>query len=189
MKVTRFPHVVDRIFSSSAAQNSEFADKLQVPGILSQMVSRGASGKDYGKLWAMQVMSSLTSNLALLYAMIFAEMIHTRVRNGNPSRSPWELEAGARAIRLISLEMRNPARARLDSSIWVVVILGFAGKVAPLRTGPKYPRQSFLKELQDLHIYCKMEIVLEHVLGLVRLVELIGGLQNVKTPGMAQIIS
>ena len=153
------------------------------------MVSRGASGREYGKSWAIDIMSSMTSNMALLYAMIFAEMIHTRVQSGNTLRSPWEFEIGARAIRLISQEMRNPVRARLDSSIWVVVILGFAGKEAPLRTGPKYPRQSFLKELQDLHIYCKMEIVLEHVLGLIRLVELIGGLQNVKTPGMAQIIS
>jgi hypothetical protein len=153
------------------------------------MVSRGASGKDYGKLWAMQVMSSITSNMALFYAMIFAEMIHTRVRSGNPTRSPWEFEVGARAVASISQEMRNPARARLDSSIWVVVILGFAGRVAPLRPGPKYPRQSFLKELQDLHIYCKMEIVLEHVLGLIKLVDLIGGLQNVRTPGMGQIIS
>lgn len=168
---------------------NDVTDKLQVPGILAQLVSRGASGQEYGKSWAMEVMSSITSNMALLYSMLFAEMIHARVKSGNSLRSPWEFEVGTRATQLISHEMRNPARARLDSSIWAVVLLGFSGKEAPLRTGPKYPRQSFLKELQDLHIYCKMEIVLEHVLGLVRLIELVGGLQNVKTPGMAQIIS
>ena len=160
-----------------------------VPKILATMVSRGTSGKEYGNAWATKVMSSMTSNLALFYSMIFAEMLHTRVQSGNSQRSPLEFEIGARAIHFISHDMRNPDRARLDSSIWAVVILGFAGKEAPLRIGSKYPRQSFLKELQDLHIYCKMEVVLEHVLGLIRLVELIGGLQNVKTPGMAQTIS
>jgi hypothetical protein len=153
------------------------------------MVSRASLGENYGKSRAMNVMSLMTSNLALFYAIVFAELTHTRVQRGVPRGSALELEIGTRAIQHISHEMRDPNRAVLDSNIWTVVILGYSEKEAPLRVGTQYPRQSFLRELQSLHVYCKMEIVLEHVFGLVKLVELLGGLQKIKTPGMAEVIS
>ena len=161
----------------------------QVPDILAKMVSVGPSGESYGKSWAMNVMSPMKSNRALFYSVIFAEMIHTRVLRGLPRGSAFELEVGTRAIQHVSYEMRDPNRAVMDSNIWAVVALGYSGKEARLRTGQKYPRQSFLKELQSLHIYCKMEIIPEHVYGLIKLIGLLGGLHKIKTPGMAQVIS
>jgi hypothetical protein len=170
-------------------QHAQVSDSRQVPDILAKMVSVGPSGESYGKSWAMNIMSPMKSNRALFYSVIFAEMIHTRVLRGLPPGSAFELEVGTRAIRHISYEMRDPNRAVMDSNIWAVVALGFSGKEARLRTGQKYPRQSFLKELQSLHIYCKMEIIPEHVYGLIKLIGLLGGLHKIKTTGMAQVIS
>jgi hypothetical protein len=165
------------------------ANSPQVPEILANMVSRAYSAEAYGKSWAMDIMSTMASNTALFYAVMFGELMHTRVLRGIAQGSTMELEIGTRAIQHICHEIGDPNRAVLDSTIWAVVILGYSGRQAPLRLGSKYPRQSFLRELQSIHVYCKMEIVLEHVLGLIRLVNLVGGLQNIKTRGMAQVIS
>src|SRR3982751_450212 len=119
--------------------------------ILANMVSNSHLGESYGKIWAKNIMSPMKSNLALFYSVIFAEIIHTRALRGLPQRSTFELEIGTRAIQHVSHEMRDPNRAVLDTNIWAVVALGYSGEEAPLRTG-KYPRQSFLKELQSLHI-------------------------------------
>ena len=167
---------------------AQVSDSRQVPDILAKMVSVGP-GEGYGKSWAMNVMSAMKSNRALFYSVILAEMIHTRVIRGQSRGSALELEVGTRAISHISYEMRDPKRAVTDLNIWAVLALGFSGKEARLRTGPKYPRQSFLKELQSLHIYCKMELIPEHVYGLIKLIQLLGGLHKIKMPGMAQVIS
>ena len=153
------------------------------------MVSRGPSGEVYGKAVAASIMSSITSSPALFYAMMVGESMYSRAQKRNPRSSPIELEVGARAVQYLSQEMRDPVRAVSDANIWAVLTLGYSGKIAPSRVGPKYPRQSFLKELQSIHIYCRMEIVYAHVLGLMKLVELLGGIHNIKTPGMAQVLS
>ena len=171
------------------SQQAQVSDNRQVPEVLAKMVSAGLSRESYGKSWAMNVMSQMKSNLALFYSVIVAEMIHTRVLRGVSQGSTFELEVGTRAITHISYEMRDPNRAVKDSNIWAVLALGYSGKTARLRTGQKYPRQSFLKELQSLHIYCRMELIPEHIYGLIKLIELLGGLHKVKTPGMAQVIS
>lgn len=153
------------------------------------MVSRAPLGEQYGKLWATNVMSMMASNLSLFYSIIFAELTYTRVQRGITRATALELEIGKRAVRHASHEISDPNRATLDSNLWSVVILGYSGKEAPLRTGSEYPRQSSLRQLQSLHIYCKMEIVFEHVFGLIKMVEVLGGLQKITTPGMAQLIS
>ena len=121
--------------------------------------------------------------------MLFAQILHDRVQQGIYGTTPIEIEIGARAVKHLNREISEPQRAGTESNIWAVVALGYSGRVASLRPGLQYPRQSFLRELQSIHIYCRMEIVAEHVLGLIKMVNLIGGLHKVKTPGMAQVIS
>jgi len=162
---------------------------VTVPGILAKLVSRDAQRDAYGAGFATAVLSKISSSPALLYSLMFAELIHNRVLRNVKNGPALELEVGTRAIHYVSREMQDPRQAVSDANIWAVVVLGYSGREAPLRTGAKYPRQSFLKELQSLHIYCKMEIVVEHVLGLMKLVELMGGLDKIRIPGMAQVVS
>jgi len=160
-----------------------------VPYTLADMVSRGSSGAVYGKAFAMNVMSSITVSPALLHSILFAQMLHDRVNQGVHTASPFEVEVGANAVEHLNNELSDPKNAVKDSSIWAVVCLAYSGREAVIRSGVQYPHQSFLKELQSIHIYCRMEVVVEHVLGLIKMVDLAGGLHNIKTPGIAQMIS
>jgi hypothetical protein len=153
------------------------------------MVSRGASGSDYGKAFAMNVMSSITASPALLHSIIFAQMLYDRVHQGIHSATPIEVEVGSTAVEHLNREISNPKRVVTESNIWAVVALAYSGRVAVLRSGLQYPHQSFLKELQSIHVYCRMEVVFEHVVGLIKMIEMVGGLQNISTPGIAQMIS
>jgi hypothetical protein len=153
------------------------------------MVSKGSSGAAYGKSFAMNVMSSITVSPALLHSILFAQMLHDRVHQGVHSATPIEVEVGANAVEHLNREISESRKAVKESSIWAVVCLAYSGREATLRSGLQYPHQSFLKELQSIHIYCRMEVVVEHVLGLIKMVDMVGGLHNIKTPGIAQMIS
>ena len=133
-------------------------------------------------------MSHTTSHEPLFYSTVHAEMIVARAVRGIPNPSPIELEIGAKAIQLVSREMRDPKTALLDANIWAVLNLGYAGGQEPLRSG-QYPRQSFLRELQSVHLYCKLVVRVAHIIGLIKIVNLMGGLEKIKTPGTAAAIS
>jgi hypothetical protein len=107
---------------------------------------------------------------------------------GIPEPSPIELEIGSKAIQLVSQELRDPKRALSDTNIWAVLNLAYTGAKEPLRVG-KYPRQSFLKELQSIHIYCKLVVEVAHIVGLIKILNLLGGLDKIKIPGTAATIS
>ncbi|ETI23930.1 hypothetical protein G647_05737 [Cladophialophora carrionii CBS 160.54] len=98
-----------------------------------------------------------------------------------------ELQVNATAVRLLSEQMRNPQTAATEANIWAVVALGYSGYGGEIRTG-KCPRQSSLKELQSLHIYGRLVINKVYVAGLMRLVQMLGGVDKITTPGIAQLI-
>jgi len=153
------------------------------------MVSSGSSSTIYAKSFAVNVMSSFTVSPALLHSVLFAQILYDRVQQGVPHATPIELEIGANAVKHLNREISGPKQAVTDSNIWSVVCLAYSGRAAVLQSRLQHPRQTFLKELQSLHIYSRMEVVVEHVLGLIKMVEHLGGLHKIKTPGIAQVIS
>ena len=122
---------------------------------------------------------------------MFALMVHDRVAQGISEPTPTELMIHTEAIRHLNEEISdpNPVRALSDSNIWTVLVMAYSGRRDEVRSGQSYPRQSFLRELQSAHVFLKMNIVIEHVLGLIKMVELLGGLRKIRTPGIAQTLS
>ncbi|OAP57591.1 hypothetical protein AYL99_08329 [Fonsecaea erecta] len=160
-----------------------------LPEVLARLVSKAAlAGKD-GRTFASNVMASLSQHPAQLHAMIFAVMVHDRIQQGISNPTATELMVGTEAIRHLNRELSDPKGALTDSNIWAVLVLAYSGREDRTRSGQSYPRQSFLRELQSIHIYLRMEIVIEHVLGLIKMVELLGDLRKIKTPGIAPIVS
>ncbi|EXJ70312.1 uncharacterized protein A1O5_06380 [Cladophialophora psammophila CBS 110553] len=162
-----------------------------VPDVLAKLVSKAALTGNYGKSFASNVMASLSQHPAQLHAMIFAVMVHDRIQQGISNPTATELMVGTEAIRLLNQEISDPdpKRALSDSNIWAVLVLAYSGREDRIRSGQSYPRQSFLRELQSIHIYLKMEIVIEHVLGLIKMMELLGDLHKIRTPGIAPVVS
>jgi hypothetical protein len=127
-------------------------------------------------------------NRALFYSMIAAAMRFTRIAKGEASIPLAETLVEARSIELLSQEMTNLETALTETNIIAIVACGYCGKVYPMRRG-RLPRQSFLKELQDLSVYGRMVVVDAHVAGLKKLVPMLGGPYKLKTPGLAQLLS
>jgi hypothetical protein len=129
-----------------------------------------------------------SQSAALLHSMIAAAMMFERTARGLGEAGPREVEVNAIAIRLLSQQMARSETAILEHNIWAVLALGYSGAVDRVRVG-KLPQQSFLKELQSLHIYGRLIINKAHLAGLIKLVSMIGGPQNLVTPGMAAVMS
>lgn len=99
-----------------------------------------------------------------------------------------ELYVSSKAVQLLSEQMADPQTAVHESNIWAVFTLANTDTVSQVRFG-KLPQQSFLKELQSLHIYSRLKINQVHLHGMIKLMMMIGGPHMLKTPGMAGVIS
>ncbi len=165
---------------------------FSVPSILAELVSKPGLSTKYGRSFANDLMASLAQDPALLHAILFTRQVFDRVEQGISSNpTPLELVIGNEAIRHLNKKISdpNPAQALSDTNIWTVLILAYSGREDTLRSGQSYPRQSLLRELQSIHIFLKMNIVIEHVMGLIKMVELLGDLRKIKTPGIAATVS
>ena len=124
----------------------------------------------------------------LFYAMIAAAMRFFRTARRDENIPHVEALVEARSIELLNQRMANINTALTETNITAIVACGYCGKVYPMRRG-RLPRQSFLKELQDLNVYGRMVVVEAHVQGLSKLVPMLGGIYNLKTPGLSQLLS
>lgn len=117
-------------------------------------------------------------------------MSFTRIGAENQESSPsaLELHVASQAVSCLREQMSHPALAVREENIWAVTALAYRGEALPLRSG-KLPRQSFLKELQELNIFGRIIADEAHKAGLISLVQLHGGIGNLKTPGMASSIT
>ena len=135
-----------------------------------------------------QMLHMTVQNKALFYSMIAAAMRFTRVAKNDMNIPPAEVLIEGRSIELLSQEMASLETALTEANIVAIVASGYCGRVYSMRKG-RLPRQSFLRELQDLNIYGRMVVVDAHVSGLKKLVPMLGGIYNLTTPGLAQLIS
>lgn len=141
-----------------------------------------------GPEFANRVLAMAVQNQALLYSIVSAGMIFHRATRNIEAVSSMELYVTTNAVRLLSENMSDASIATQESNIWAVFALGNMGAVSQVRTG-KLPQQSFLKELQFLHVVGRTRINQVHLQGMIRLISMIGGPQNLKTPGMASMMS
>jgi hypothetical protein len=139
----------------------------------------------YGARFAHNILSLAAQNPATMYSMMAAAMLFMRVAQRSDRHYMLELQINTKAVQLLSQQMQNMETAATEANIWAVVALGYSDSVGDLRKG-RCPRQSFLKELQSLHIYGRLVINKAHVSGLMQLVQMLGGVDQIKTPGMAQ---
>jgi hypothetical protein len=100
------------------------------------------------------------------------------------------LESYSRIIKSLNERMANAETACSDSSILCVVgVTTYGTLMAKPIERTRWPSQGPLKNLNCLDTLGRLPSVQEHINGLDLLVTMRGGLQNVKTPGMAPMIS
>jgi hypothetical protein len=137
----------------------------------------------------MTLMGEVSQRPALLHTLLFTSMIRDRMNRGLNEPSSIELNVGAHAVQCLNQTLSSPERDGIsDYVIWATLGLAYHGRAKPLRSPDVFPRQSFLKELQDIHFYLRMELVVEHIVGLVAMIESLGGLHKIDIPGIAPTI-
>ncbi|THC90615.1 hypothetical protein EYZ11_009930 [Aspergillus tanneri] len=139
------------------------------------------------------------SEPTLFTAFLFGSLSHQRVQWLNR----WIPEGSFRArdqqllelcqfetIKMINREVRNPNRAVCDAVILSVVCLAHSiADDSDEQRLRKTPFNAPLRRLQWLDVYGSLPPNLIHVQGLVQMVRLRGGLENIKLPGLAPILS
>lgn len=94
-----------------------------------------------------------------------------------------------RTISMINRELSTPSRALGDAVIWAVLCLAHNlsdDAVVPLQNTPFTAPMS---RLQWLEVYGSLRPSLVHVEGLIQMVNLRGGLDQIELPGLAAVIS
>jgi hypothetical protein len=134
-------------------------------------------------------MGEVNQRPALLHTLLFTSMIRDRMNRGIDEPSSIELNVGAHAVRCLNKTLSSSEQDRVsDYVIWATLGLAYHGRAKLLRSADVFPRQSFLKELQDIHFYLRMELVVEHIVGLIAMIKSLGGLHQINIPGIASTI-
>ncbi|KAJ6008887.1 hypothetical protein N7499_001066 [Penicillium canescens] len=95
----------------------------------------------------------------------------------------------AEIVRRLNIAIKDPAEACKDTNIFAVVALAKTGTVQKVEVPRKTPKQGPLKSLQLLNLLALSEIDPVHLDGLLKLIELKGGLEKIEIPGLAALIS
>lgn len=140
-----------------------------------------------GPRWLSQALTSR----ALFHACIFSATLHRRACGGLPIKpaAPELLVSYIEAIHHLNKDLRDPKTACSDANIFAVMCLSTFGLDGAAKRPARSPVQGPLKGLQCLDWYGKFETVQPHVQGLARLIDLRGGLENIKLEGVAESIS
>lgn len=150
------------------------------------MIPRGTV---YGDAYADSLMAMTLQSKALMYALIVVALGHARALQGKrEQRSPIETHLAGQTIKLLNEQMADPASVATVANIWAIGCVSHFSDIAPLRTG-KLPRQSFMKELQDVQILGATRTDRAQYHGFLRLLEMAGGVHAIREPGVAATIS
>ncbi len=128
---------------------------------------------------------------ALFYGFMYGASAHIQATQGFPDGgdSPDVLISRAEAITQLNKDIRDPKRASLDETILAVLCMAANGVTPPKRKTAIVPTQSGLRTLQSLDTYATLSTVPVHAKGLAALVDLRGGLENLKLDGLAETLS
>jgi hypothetical protein len=141
-------------------------------------------------------------NPGLFTAFIFSVLSHRRIRwllKGQmgdlfrPGYQQWRELSYVKAVKLVNQRLQDSTHVVTDDLILNVLILSEVaddtGCLTERQWNKKSPFQPPLQSLQWLDVYgCKIAN-LAHIQGLMKLVNLKGGLENIKLPGLAPILS
>jgi hypothetical protein len=141
--------------------------------------------------------SSSLGHPALHSAMLFGSYSHRRIMWLQKKQSDFSADdekqmsiCEADSITRINRAIQSPSEAITDAIILCVLCMANNKNEPPL--GPDFlgsPFQSPLRSLQWLDVYGRLKPHPIHQAGLVQLVYLKGGLQTIKLPGLAGVIS
>jgi len=118
-----------------------------------------------------------------------ASVYYYAIKGHWSQQTPYLLSTHSTALEMMSKQMQSPVTASSDQNIlavWGLAVHGWEHFTPP---GAKRPNQSSMKLVQSLERYSLMKFVPLHLNGLAALVEMRGGLDQIRLEGAAPIVS
>lgn len=131
------------------------------------------------------------SQRTLFHAFLFGQFARNRLNApyGSTHESHEMIVCHLETVKGINRSIQYGTTACSDENIIAVLALAISGQLTVTKL-PKAPSQGPLKALQCLDIYGgALEKVPTHAAGLMKMVSMRGGLEELKLPGLAQQIS
>jgi hypothetical protein len=173
-------------------------DDIAVTDLWPTLLPGLASGAPNTEAEVAQWLSRALTSPALFDAFMYGAATHmqTRRRLGNVRIEPQTnqekrelIVSEAETIKHLNRVMRDPCHAITDETILAVLCMGFNrvdGSAWPRADPPLKPP---LRNLQWLNVYGTLSGNEIHVRGMIKLIEMKGGLESLKMPGLAETVS
>jgi hypothetical protein len=173
-------------------------DDIAVTDLWPTLLPGLASGAPNTEAEVAQWLSRALTSPALFDAFMYGAATHmqTRRRLGNVRIEPQTnqekrelIVSEAETIKHLNRVMRDPSHAITDETILAVLCMGFNrvdGSAWPRADPPLKPP---LRNLQWLNVYGTLSGNEIHVRGMIKLIEMKGGLESLKMPGLAETVS
>ncbi|KAL3465415.1 hypothetical protein BJX64DRAFT_285359 [Aspergillus heterothallicus] len=160
------------------------------PSLMPGLPTASATQHAGTQTWFSLSMTDPALHSSMLYGAYAHQRAHSVANHPKNSQSSRELVlAEVDAISKINSAIQNPVKATSDAIILSVLCLANNDRPAEQQAVPQSPFQPPLKSLQWLDIYGTSSPNPVHQAGLVRIIELCGGLDMIQLPGLAAVIS
>ena len=134
--------------------------------------------------------ASAMPHRVLFHAFLFGADIHMRALRGTLDQPTADFRAVHRAAVLsLNAAMADPQTMCADETILSLLILGHAASRPLPEDCIQSPAQGSLRVLQGLDIFSTLEPLPDRVRGLLRLLQMKGGVNHIRLPGLREMLS
>lgn len=145
-------------------------------------------------IWLSSALRSPALLSAFLYGTLSHEFVLERMQSGTPSRERRQkmlqiMVAENESIRRINQALQDPAAQKTDELLMAVFLMGYSRYDEAVFSPGRDPHKSPFNEVQWANIYSYLDYDEVHVMGLIRLLEIRGGIDAVRLNGLAEMMS
>ncbi len=126
-------------------------------------------------------------HLFIIGALLYSQGTHEIIPGSPIALSLFRFRS--QIVQQMSVAIRDPVEACKDVNLFAILALANKGKSKEVSLGLRSPRQGPLGNLQSLNTHALTEPLQVHFDGLAKVIKLKGGLEKVKMPGLASLIS
>lgn len=160
--------------------------------MLPQDTSAGAP--KVSDIWTSSALRSPALLSAFLYGTLSHEFVLERMQSGMPSRQRRQkmlqiMVAESESIRRINEALQDPAAQKTDELLMAVFLMGYSRYDEAVFSPGRETHKSPLNDMQWANIYSYLDYDEVHVMGLIRLLEIRGGIDAIKLNGLAEMMS
>jgi hypothetical protein len=145
-------------------------------------------------IWLSSALRSPALLSAFLYGTLSHEFVLERMQSGTPSRERRQkmlqiMVAENESIRRINQALQDPGSQKTDELLMAVFFMGYSRYDEAVFSPGRDPHKSPLNDIQWANIYSYLDYDEVHVMGLIRLLEIRGGIDAIKLHGLAEMMS